>query len=68
MNDVSEQALFLRDLFEFFDMEPSIVSTPEALPAPRPIRGGFEFRNVSFAYPGASRPVLHDVNFRLGTG
>ncbi|HWQ52995.1 MAG TPA: ABC transporter ATP-binding protein [Bryobacteraceae bacterium] len=65
LNDVSDQALYLGDLFDFFAMQPSIVSAAGALPAPRPIRSGFEFRNVSFAYPGASRPVLRDVNFRL---
>jgi ATP-binding cassette subfamily B protein len=65
LNDVSEQALFLSDLFEFFAMQPRIVSGTAALPAPRPIRRGFEFRKVSFAYPGASRPVLHEVNFCL---
>ncbi len=64
-NDVSEQALFLRDLFDFFEMEPQIRSQPNALPAPRPIRDGFEFQNVAFHYPGATRQVLKDINFRL---
>ena len=64
-NDVSEQALYLGDLFDFFAMQPQIASRPGALPAPRPIRAGFEFRNVAFAYPGAGRPVLRNVNFRL---
>ncbi len=64
-SDVSEQALFLKDLFDFFEMEPSIRSVPDAIPAPRPIVRGFEFKNVSFAYPGAERPVLRNVNFRL---
>ena len=27
-----------------------------------------EFRNVSFAYPGAESPVLHDVSFKLAAG
>ena len=45
--------IFLKDLFEFFEMQPTIRSLPEALPAPRPIRQGFEFRNVGFAYPGS---------------
>ena len=31
-------------------------------PAPRPIREGIEFQNVSFAYPGSVRTVLKDVN------
>jgi ATP-binding cassette subfamily B protein len=49
-------------------MRPRIVSAPTALPAPRPIRQGFEFRNVSFAYPGAVRAVLAGVSFRLEPG
>jgi ATP-binding cassette subfamily B protein len=64
-NDISEQALFLKDLFEFFEMESAIRSKPGALPAPRPIRDGFEFRNVSFAYPGSERRVVRNINFRL---
>ena len=63
--DISDQALYLKDLFEFFEMEPAIRSLPSALPAPRPIRAGFEFRNVGFAYPGSSRMVVENVNFRL---
>ncbi|SPE33703.1 ABC transporter related [Candidatus Sulfopaludibacter sp. SbA3] len=64
-NDISEQAMFLTDLFDFFAMEPTIHSLPSALPAPRPIREGFEFRHVDFAYPGSSRLVVKDINFRL---
>jgi ATP-binding cassette, subfamily B, bacterial len=64
-NDISEQAMFLTDLFDFFAMEPTIRSLPNALPAPRPIRDGFEFRNVAFAYPGSSRLVVKEINFRL---
>jgi ATP-binding cassette subfamily B protein len=63
--DISDQALYLKDLFEFFEMEPSIRSLVGALPAPRPIRSGFEFRNVGFAYPGSSRMVVEHINFRL---
>ena len=63
--DISEQALYLKDLFEFFEMEPGIRSVPGALPAPRPIRAGFEFRDVGFAYPGSTRMVVDHINFRL---
>jgi ATP-binding cassette subfamily B protein len=63
--DISDQAIYLKDLFEFFEMEPSIRSLPGALPAPRPIRAGFEFRNVAFAYPGSSTMVVENINFRL---
>jgi ATP-binding cassette subfamily B protein len=63
--DISDQALYLKDLFEFFEMQPAIGSTPHALPAPRPIRDGFEFRDVGFAYPGSSQMVVENINFRL---
>ncbi|SDS71619.1 ABC transporter ATP-binding protein [Microterricola viridarii] len=40
-------------------------SGPE-LPTPR--AGAVEFRNVSFGYPGAERPVLDDVSFTAAPG
>jgi len=64
-NDISEQAMFLKDLFEFFEMEPTIRTLPGALPAPRPIRSGFEFQDVSFGYPGSGRMVVRHIDFRL---
>jgi ATP-binding cassette subfamily B protein len=64
-NDISEQAVFLKDLFEFFAMEPTIGTVPNALPAPRPIRQGFEFRDVGFAYAGSDRMVVQNINFVL---
>src|SRR6266849_1953921 len=47
---IADQALFLSDLLEFFSVKPKISNAERALPAPRPIREGFEFRGVSFAY------------------
>ncbi len=65
LSGIADQALFLTDLLAFFDMQPTIQSKPDALPAPRPIVRGFEFRNVSFRYPGGSRLVLNGLNFHL---
>jgi ATP-binding cassette subfamily B protein len=62
---IADQALFLTDLVAFFEMKPTIQSKPNALPAPHPIQTGFEFRNVSFRYPGSSRVILEGLNFRL---
>ncbi len=64
-NDISEQAVFLKDLFEFLAMEPTIRNLPNSLPAPRPIRRGFEFRNVAFAYPGSQKTVVQNISFTL---
>ncbi len=68
LSTIADQALFLTDLIAFFEMKPTIRSKPNALPAPRPIRQGFEFRNVSFRYPGSSRLVLNGLNFHLRPG
>jgi ATP-binding cassette subfamily B protein len=68
LSGIADQALFLTDLLAFFDMQATIRSKPDALPSPRPILRGFEFRNVSFRYPGSSRLVLNGLNFHLRPG
>ncbi|MGA9245294.1 MAG: ABC transporter ATP-binding protein [Silvibacterium sp.] len=65
---IADQALFLTDLIAFFDMEPTVHSKPDGLLMPEPVRLGFEFRNVSFTYPGTDRTVLHNFNFTLAPG
>ena len=68
LSGIADQALFLTDLLAFFDMKPTIQSKSNALPAPRPIRQGFEFRNVCFRYPGNERLVIDRLNFHLQAG
>jgi ATP-binding cassette, subfamily B, bacterial len=65
---IADQALFLTDLIAFFEMEPTVNSNPNGLLAPKPIQSGFEFRNVSFTYPGTNRTVLKNFNLKLSTG
>jgi len=65
---IADQSLFLTDLVDFFKTQPQIRSKPGALPAPRPVRRGFEFVNVSFSYPGTSRLILDNLNFSLELG
>jgi ATP-binding cassette subfamily B protein len=65
---IADQALFLTDLIAFFDMKPTVQSKPNALATPKVIRQGFEFRNVSFAYPGTERRVLKNFNLTLSPG
>jgi ATP-binding cassette subfamily B protein len=65
---IYEQGLYLRDLFLFFEMKPTISSPPGAPPVPRPIRRGFVFENVGFKYPGSERWAVRHVSFTLGPG
>ena len=68
LSGIADQALFLTDLLAFFEMQPTIRSKPNALRAPRPILRGFEFREVSFRYPGSPRLILDRMNFQLRPG
>jgi ATP-binding cassette subfamily B protein len=65
---IADQSLFLTDLVDFFHVGPVLVSKVGALPATRPIREGFVFDRVSFAYPGTERLVLDNLNLRIASG
>ena len=65
-SNVYEQALYLRDLFVFLDMRPTIESPPNARPVPARIKSGFVFENVGFRYPGSERWAVRNINFALG--
>jgi ATP-binding cassette subfamily B protein len=67
-SQVAGQALYLDDLFSFFEIEPEIVSRPDAVPVPRPIARGFAFENVGFRYPEAQRWALRGLEFELRAG
>ena len=62
------QALYLDDLFSFFEIRPEIVSPPNPRPVPAPIREGFAFEDVGFRYPGAERWAVRHLTFTLRAG
>jgi ATP-binding cassette subfamily B protein len=65
---IADQALFLTDLIAFFEMKPTVESNPDGKLTPETIQRGFEFRNVSFKYPGTERAVLSNFNLTLSPG
>ncbi len=67
-SQVAGQALYLDDLYSFFEIEPEIASKPDALPVPRPIAQGFVFENVGFRYPDAEKWALRGLDFQLRDG
>ncbi len=67
-SQIYEQSLYLSDLFTFFEMRPSIVSTDGSRPVSVPIRQGFEFRDVGFRYPGSEVWAVRHLSFRLEPG
>jgi ATP-binding cassette, subfamily B, bacterial len=67
-SNVFEQALYLRDLFVFLDMQPTIESPPNARQVPARITTGFAFENVGFRYPGSERWAVRNVDMTLKPG
>lgn len=81
LRGMEEQSQFLGDLFDFWRV--AKVETREGADHSRRVlspRGGarvrergslgiqVEARNISFAYPGSARAVLHDLNLRIERG
>ena len=67
-SNVYEQALYLRDLFVFLDMRPTIESSPSARLVPPKMQSGFVFENVGFRYPGGERWAIRNVDLALKPG
>src|SRR5204863_9187788 len=65
---VAGQALYLDDLFSFFEIQPEIASPPHPVLFPVPIRRGFSFEDVGFRYPGAERWAVRHLSFTLHAG
>jgi ATP-binding cassette subfamily B protein len=62
------QALYLDDLFSFFEIRPEILSPENPRPFPKPIARGFDFEGVGFRYPGAERWAVRHLTFTLQAG
>jgi len=65
---IAEGALYLQDLFDFFEIQPTITSSPDSLPFPRKLQTGFTFENVSFKYPNSERWAIRNLSFHLQSG
>jgi ATP-binding cassette subfamily B protein len=67
-SQLAGQALYLDDLFSFFEIQAEIVPPANPRPFPVPIRDGFAFENVGFRYPGAARWAVRGLTFKLHAG
>lgn len=65
---ISQGALYLNDLFEFYQIEPQIISPTQPKPFPNPIKEGFRFENVGFKYPNSDKWANRNLNFALKVG
>jgi ATP-binding cassette, subfamily B, bacterial len=66
--NIYEQGLYVRDLFDFFEMQPTIVSIPGARAVPSPLTQDLVFDDVGFRYPGSNTWAVRHVSLRIAPG
>ena len=62
-----DNRLFIGNLFEFLDLEPTILSPKDAKPFPKHV-SSVEFRDITFRYPKMERDVLSHFNLTARAG
>ncbi len=72
-SSLTQEAIYLQDLFDYFAIEPLIHSPRTTRPFPKPARAGgeafrFVFENVGFKYANAERWALRNLSFTLEAG
>lgn len=65
---IAEGALYLQDLFDFFEIKPTIASRENSIPFPKKLQQGFTFESVSFKYPNSERWAIRHLSFHLQAG
>jgi len=65
---VSQGAIYLRDLFEFFEIQPRIRIADHPRPFPKKIKEGFTFEHVGFRYMDSERWAIRHLSFTLRPG
>jgi ATP-binding cassette, subfamily B, bacterial len=68
VSNIYEQTLYIQDLFDFFKMQPRIISAPDARAVPVPISQGLMFEDVGFQYPGSDSWAVRHVSLRIAPG
>ncbi|MFL5742446.1 MAG: ABC transporter ATP-binding protein [Flavisolibacter sp.] len=65
---VSQGAIYLKDFFDFFEIQPKIETPKHPRPFPNPIREGFRFEDVGFRYAHTDHWANRHLSFTLHAG
>ena len=66
--EIYPNLLFLENLFEFLEVEPTVKEPQKPEHLPSTIQKGLVFESVSFHYPGVSRNALQELNLEIPAG
>lgn len=67
VSSLYDNKLFIGNLFEFLDLEPTIVSPENPIPFPEKV-DSVEFRDITFRYPKMDHDVLSHYNLMARAG
>jgi ATP-binding cassette subfamily B protein len=67
-SSIAESALYLKDLFGFFEISPQVKNTQNPQSFPHKVAQGFTFENVGYQYPGSDRWALRNISFHINPG
>jgi ATP-binding cassette subfamily B protein len=65
---IAESALYLQDLFDFFEIQPTILANENGKNIPNPVLKGITFENVGFKYPDNNFWALRNLSFSIAPG
>ena len=65
---IAESALYLQDLFDFFEIQPTILANETGKDIPNPVIKGITFENVGFKYPDNDFWALRNLSFSIAPG
>ena len=68
ISNLYKNNLFLSNLFEFLDLQPTIVEPPQPLLVPKPMKQGIVFDKVNFQYGTTTRQALKNINLTIKPG
>ena len=60
--------IYVNNLFELFDLEPTMKETSNPLPVPTSGAMNLDVEGVSFTYPHAKEPTLQDITLQVPSG
>ncbi|MBV7528534.1 ABC transporter ATP-binding protein/permease [Chitinophaga sp. sic0106] len=67
-SSITQGAIYLKDLFDYFEIKSRMVAPLQPLRFPEPIREGFVFANVGFKYQNSEKWAIRNLSFTLHAG
>lgn len=68
LSQIQRHSLYLQNLFDFLALEPQVADPAQPVDAPQGTALDIRFNNITFRYPGSSRPVFENFSLSLPPG